>query len=154
MASLFSRRGNRGLSSQCAREEKLSLHIPQERLDAGRFDGMTLLVIGQSGEERPVFIPPNYIEGFRQALAAPYNGQAHVSPSHLSPPDVSSPRVLTDESSNEWISSVPDPHASEPYTSEPYPSDPLPDIDSCPDGTTLQTDGSCLTSEYFGYPTE
>ena len=60
MTSLFGRT-NRRISSQCAREEVLSFHIPQERLAAARFDGMTIVILDQAGYELPVFIPPNYI---------------------------------------------------------------------------------------------
>jgi len=60
----------------CAREERLSIHIPQERLDAARFDGLTVLVLDRYGGEIPVFVPPNYIEGFRHATAnRGYNSQ-------------------------------------------------------------------------------
>ena len=61
----------------CAVEEQLTLFIPNERLDAARFDGLTLIIRDvtydpRSGEtrvydERPLFVPPNYIEGFRLA---------------------------------------------------------------------------------------
>ena len=59
----------------CAREDQLTLFIPNERLIAGRFDGLTLIIRDvtydpRSGQttvynERPLFIPPNYIEGYR-----------------------------------------------------------------------------------------
>jgi len=57
------------VSTRCAREETLTLHIPEERLDAARFDGMTVLLLDRQDREIPVFIPPNYIEGFRQAAS-------------------------------------------------------------------------------------
>ncbi len=91
-----SRRGNRQLelfpngrgdavvvsaSRDCAREDQLSVFIPAERLDAARFDGLTLIVrdvvtngatgLTQVYDERPLYIPPNYIEGFRLALGRP-----------------------------------------------------------------------------------
>lgn len=66
MTSFFGR-SNRRITSQCAREEVLSFHIPQDRLEAARFDGLTVVVLDRGGYELPVFIPPNYIEGFRQA---------------------------------------------------------------------------------------
>ena len=72
------------VSGRCAKEESLGLFIPAERLSAARFDGMTVIVLGRDGTEIPVFIPPNYIEGFRQASSgvvqaqprnpAPYGG--------------------------------------------------------------------------------
>ena len=61
----------------CAVEESLTLFIPNERLDAARFDGLTIWIrdIASTGqgdtlvyEERSLFIPPNYIEGFRRAV--------------------------------------------------------------------------------------
>ena len=68
MASFFGR-SPRQISIQCAREEVLSFHIPQDRLEAARYDGLTVIVLDRTGYELPVFIPPNYIEGFRQAAA-------------------------------------------------------------------------------------
>ena len=59
----------------CAREEQLSLFIPAERLDAARFDGMTVIVLDQQGGEYPVFVPPNYIEGFKLARSGQSYGQ-------------------------------------------------------------------------------
>jgi hypothetical protein len=63
----------------CAREDQLSVFIPNDRLEAARFDGLTLILrdvtfdpkTGQTTvyEERPLYIPPNYIAGFRLALA-------------------------------------------------------------------------------------
>ncbi len=52
---------------RCVREETVTLHIPQERLDAARFDGMTLVVVDNADRDVPVYLPPNYIEGFRRA---------------------------------------------------------------------------------------
>lgn len=61
----------------CAREDQLRLFISQDRLDAARFDGLTLIlrditVDPRTGQitvydERPLYIPPNYIAGFQQA---------------------------------------------------------------------------------------
>lgn len=71
------------VSSQrdCAREDRLTLFIPEERLEAARFDGLTLIVrdvtVNQRNgqvtvyDERPLYIPANYIEGFRMAAANP-----------------------------------------------------------------------------------
>lgn len=71
------------VSSQrdCAREDQLTVFIPNDRLDAARFDGLTLILrdvtydprSGQTTvyDERPLYIPPNYIEGFRLALSRP-----------------------------------------------------------------------------------
>ena len=55
------------VSYQCAREETLSLNIPQDRLDAARFDGFTVYVIDRDRNALPVYVPPNYVEGFRLA---------------------------------------------------------------------------------------
>ena len=98
-----SRRGNRQLelfpngrgdavvvsaSRDCAREDQLSVFIPAERLDAARFDGLTLIVrdvvsngatgLTQVYDERPLYIPPNYIEGFRLALDRPELARSDV----------------------------------------------------------------------------
>lgn len=55
------------VSYRCMKEEKLTVHIPQDRLDAARFDGFAILLMDNAGREVPVFVPPNYVEGFRQA---------------------------------------------------------------------------------------
>ncbi len=65
----------------CARRDQLVLFIPNERLDAARFDGMTLILrdvtynprSGQTTvyDEQPLYVPPNYIEGFRIASTRP-----------------------------------------------------------------------------------
>lgn len=52
------------VDSRCAKEESLSLFIPSERLEAARFDGLTVILLASSGEEIPVFVPPNYVEGY------------------------------------------------------------------------------------------
>jgi hypothetical protein len=71
-------------SARCVREEKVTLHIPQDRLDAARFDGLTIIMLDQAGAEVPVYLPPNYIEGFRKAVQG-YGGtvtyQGQTSPS-------------------------------------------------------------------------
>ena len=131
MASAWSRNVVRNVDVQCAREEILSVHIPQERLDAARFDGLTVLVLDRTGAEVPVFIPPNYIEGFRQAV----NGRV-------------TPNV-----------SYQDPAYSAPVTRALIYQEPRPygvEEAPCPAGTTKQNDGTCLqagTTTYGGYPT-
>jgi len=60
-------RSDVSVSYRCAREEMLTLHIPQDRLDAARFEGFTVLLLDRQGREIPVYVPPNYVEGFRQA---------------------------------------------------------------------------------------
>lgn len=131
MASAWSRNVVRNVDVQCAREEMLSIHIPQERLDAARFDGLTVLVLDRTGQEMPIFVPPNYIEGFRQAV----NGRV-------------TPNV-----------SYQDPVNSAPVTREPAYQEPRPygvQEAPCPVGTTKQNDGTCLqggVTPYGGYPT-
>ncbi len=58
------------VDQRCVKEERLSLHIPAERLDAARFDGLSLALLDNYGNDIPVYIPPNYIEGF--VTANPY----------------------------------------------------------------------------------
>lgn len=74
---------------RCVREETVTLHIPQERLDAARFDGMTLVIVDNADRDIPVYLPPNYIEGFRQAAASgSFNSQTTVvtpQPSYTQP---------------------------------------------------------------------
>ena len=55
------------VSYRCVKEERLTVHIPQERLDAARFDGLTVMMVDNAGRETPVFVPPNYVEGFNRA---------------------------------------------------------------------------------------
>jgi hypothetical protein len=116
----------RNVSVDCAREETLSIFIPAQRLDAARFDGLTVLALDNRGQEYPVFIPPNYIEGFKQAIGGNYirhNGTAV-------------PSVYT-----------PQPYTSGSYSTSPYREDVSPQIRLeavCPSGTTKQSDGTCL----------
>lgn len=72
----------------CAREELLSVYIPEERLAAARFDGLTVFVFDKDGREFPVFVPPNYIEGFRIAkgqVSYPQGAVPNIKHSPLSP---------------------------------------------------------------------
>lgn len=65
----------------CAREDRVTLLIPYERLEAARFDGLVIIIrdvsydprIDQTTvyDERPLYIPPNYIEGFKQGADIP-----------------------------------------------------------------------------------
>ena len=68
----YSGQTDRYEQSRCMKEERLSLHIPAERLQAARFDGLSVVLLDQYGEDVPVYIPPNYIEGFSKAN--PYLG--------------------------------------------------------------------------------
>lgn len=131
MASSWSRNVVRNVDTQCAREEMLTVHIPQDRLDASRFDGLTILVLDRTGQEVPVYVPPNYIEGFRQAV----NGRAAPNVSYGQP------------QSSAPINNGPVYQEPRPYSVESAP---------CPVGTTKQSDGTCLQGGSVtlgGYPT-
>lgn len=54
-------------TTRCVKEERITLHIPAERLAAARFDGLSVALLDQHGNDIPLFIPPNYIEGFSKA---------------------------------------------------------------------------------------
>ncbi len=55
------------VDQRCVKEERLSLHIPADRLHAARFDGLSIAILDWEGGDIPVYIPPNYIEGFTRA---------------------------------------------------------------------------------------
>ncbi len=55
--------------SGCVREEVLTLHIPEARLDAARFDGLFVTLINRNSQGTQIYIPPNYIAGFQKARA-------------------------------------------------------------------------------------
>ncbi|RKQ68827.1 hypothetical protein DES40_1601 [Litorimonas taeanensis] len=112
----YSRDVVRSVDVDCAREEMLSIFIPNERLDAARFDGLTVLALDQNGQEYPIFIPPNYIEGFQQAVHSWFS--------------VSAGRRVTGAD------------YSRPVYREPVHSDTI--QAPCPSGSTKQPDGSCL----------
>lgn len=52
------------VSQRCAREENLVVHISRDRLEAAQYDGLTIFVLDRDGQDIPVYIPPNYIQGF------------------------------------------------------------------------------------------
>ena len=106
----------------CAREETLRVFLPAERLDAARFDGLTLIVLDQEGYETPVFIPPNYIEGFRLAAT----GQIR-------------PQGIRPHATNGTLTHVPQGQVERQIESA-----------SCPIGTILQPDGTCLLNTAIG----
>lgn len=58
----------RTTTSRCAREENLTLHISRERLDAARFDGLTIFALDRDGQDIPIYIPPNYIQAFQSTV--------------------------------------------------------------------------------------
>jgi len=125
MASAWSRNVVRNVDIQCAREEMLTVHISQDRLNAARFDGLTVLVLDRTGQEFPVFIPPNYIEGFRSAV------EGRVTSTNTAPAYESGSEI--------------------PIYKAPVA--PNVEIAPCPSGTTRQDDGTCLTdSAIGGYP--
>ena len=97
---------------RCVREESVTLHIPQERLDAARFDGMTLVIVDNADQDIPIYLPPNYIEGFRQASGH----SSYIAPSSavISPP--------TAYQSPDYNTQMPDaPIYSEPAYQGGYP---------------------------------
>ena len=47
--------------------ESVGVFVPWERVDAARFDGLSLVMEDRDGREVSVWVPPNYIEGFRLA---------------------------------------------------------------------------------------
>ena len=113
-------------SVDCAREDKLSVFIPNDRLDAARFDGLTLIALDAQGGETPIYIPPNYIQGFRLAATG------RVQPQGLSAPQ---PQVQPQ----------PQPQFQ--------PQRPGIEAAPCPAGTQKQPDGTCLQASITGFPT-
>lgn len=110
-------------SVDCAREDKLRVFIPAERLDAARFDGLTVIALDAQGGETPIYLPPNYIEGFRLASSGQIRPQGYTSrPSQ------------TDASQYS-------PAPSRVIESAP-----------CPAGTSKQSDGTCLQLGTGAYP--
>jgi len=67
-------------SYRCVREEKVVLHIPQDRLEAARFDGLTIVLLDQAGQDVPVYLPSNYVQGFLQASQGYIPSQTYQSP--------------------------------------------------------------------------
>ena len=55
------------VGGQCAVRESVGVFVPWERVDAARFDGLSLAMEDRDGREVSVWVPPNYIEGFRLA---------------------------------------------------------------------------------------
>ena len=119
MASAWSRNAVRNVDVQCAREELLTVHISQERLDAARFDGLTVFVLDRAGHELPIYVPPNYIEGFRQAAGSQITSSLPYEQPRSSAPVTRGPAYQEPRS----------------YGYEEAP---------CPAGTAKQADGTCL----------
>lgn len=84
---------------RCVKEETLRVHIPAERLDAARFDGFAVMLIDNAGREVPVFVPPNYVEGFRLAAGK----TAAIRPSSVTYRRGEAPRTSSRVSSSEPI---------------------------------------------------
>jgi|GEM_PF-1129629 len=115
-------------SVDCAREDKLRIFIPNARLDAARFDGLTLIALDAQGGETPIYLPPNYIEGFRMAATGRVSAQSAQPQTQYTTPQYRAPEFQR-------------------HT-------PRPSIEAapCPSGTTKQTDGTCLQAGSVGYP--
>lgn len=120
-------------SVDCAREDKLRVFIPNERLTAARFDGLTLVALDAQGRETPIYLPPNYIEGFRLASSGQVQPQGYEVLPQYRQPQIA-PRS----------SSVP--HGSSSLPSHRIEAAP------CPAGTTKQANGTCLQTNSGGYP--
>ena len=118
-------------SVDCAREDKLSVFIPNDRLDAARFDGLTLIALDAQGGETPIYIPPNYIQGYRLAATGQVQpqGLARLPQSQI-------------------------PQSQLPFQQQqPFQGQrPLIEAASCPVGTNRQPDGTCLQTTLSGYP--
>lgn len=124
----YSRDVVRNVDVDCAREETLSVFIPANRLEAARYDGLTILALDVEGREYPIFVPPNYIEGFKQAIGGRYNTGSTVT--------VSNPQPVY--------------RSTEPLRS-PRPLREL-EPQNCPTGTVAQPDGTCMIDETNRYP--
>ncbi len=121
-------------SVDCAREDKLRIFIPNERLDAARFDGLTLIALDARGGETPIYLPANYIEGYRLAATGRVRPQGvQTSPQYTPPPSVT-PLPVTPRYGTQ----------APRTTIEPAP---------CPSGTRKNVDGTCLQIGTAGYPT-
>lgn len=113
---------------ECAREDKLRVFVSNERLDAARFDGLTLIALDAQGHETPIYIPPNYIEGFRLAASG------RIRPQGYQPQDYQSQGSY---------SGVAVQRLTQTRQIEAAP---------CPTGTSKQPDGTCLQNSVSGYP--
>ena len=120
-------------SVDCAREDKLRVFVSNDRLDAARFDGLTLIALDAQGHETPIYIPPNYIEGFRLAASGQIRPQGYQSQSYQSQSYQS----------------------QQPYSGVPVQIQPQPrqiEAAPCPTGTSKQPDGTCLQTGVSRYP--
>ena len=116
-------------SVDCAREDKLSVFIPTERLEAARFDGLTLIALDAQGGETPIYIPPNYIQGYRLAATGRVQPQGIQQQGFTPAPQAQFQQQFQGQQGR----------AIEPAT--------------CPVGTQLHPNGTCLQTGQAGYPT-
>lgn len=56
---------------RCVRQESLRVFVPKQRLDDAEYRGLALYLRPQVGREEAVFLPPNYIAGFKLAAYSP-----------------------------------------------------------------------------------
>jgi len=120
------------VQQDCIREELLSVHIPAERLEAARFDGLTVLALDRQGQELPIFIPANYIEGLRLAISGQYDDRLMRLEGQ---PPLSTPQGQSQSFSQQ----------ATPQNSLPSRITPNGLIASCPAGTVYQqSNGTCL----------
>ena len=63
------------VSYRCAREESLRIFIPRDRLDVAEQNGLTLYLRPKVGREEAVYLPRNYITGFKLAAYSPQGPQ-------------------------------------------------------------------------------
>jgi len=127
----------------CAREDRLSVFIPNDRLDAARFDGLTLIALDAQGGETPIYIPPNYIQGYRLAETGRVQPQGiSPAPQHPAQPQFQQPGFQQ-------------PQFQQPGFQQPqFPQQgPLIEPAPCPAGTLKQPNGTCLQTSTTGYPT-
>ncbi len=59
------------VSYRCVREESLRIFIPKDRLNIAEQRGLVLYLRPQTGREEALFLPPNYITGFKMAAYSP-----------------------------------------------------------------------------------
>lgn len=119
-------------SVDCAREDKLRVFIPNDRLDAARFDGLTLVALDAQGGETPIYIPPNYIEGFRLAASGQVRPQGYQTAPVTQAPITRAPVTTA------------------PVNRYPAPARTI-EAAPCPTGTSMQPDGTCLQTVTTGY---
>ncbi len=58
------------IKSACGRVEKLRVFVPKEKLAAAERYGLTLYARSESGDERTLTVPPNYVLAYQMATGA------------------------------------------------------------------------------------